>query len=185
MIQRGTDDFFADPVDFQVELDAGDSPASTGDFEIHVAVVIFIAHDVGKEREAIPFLDQTDGDAGHRIGNRDPRIHERQSPAADAGHAAGAIGLEDVGDDPDRVRELVWARNHRLETTLGQGTVADFAAARPTDRTAFADAERREIIIEHELFAVLFYQPVDALFIADRAQGRGHQCLGLSAGEDG
>ena len=41
--------------------------AGAGDLEVHVAEVVFVAHDVGQEREPVRLLDQTDGDAGHRL----------------------------------------------------------------------------------------------------------------------
>ena len=46
--------------------------------------------------------------------------------------------------------------------------MADLAPARAADRPAFADAERREVVIEHELLAVFVDQAVDALLVAGR-----------------
>src|SRR5258707_1343737 len=61
----------------------------------------------------------------------------------------------------------------------------DFASAWPADRLALANAERREVVIEHELLSVLFTQPVHALLIARGAQCRGHQRLRFAALEHG
>ena len=47
--ERRPDDFFADAVDLQIELNAGDAVLRAGDFEIHVAEMIFIADDVGQQ----------------------------------------------------------------------------------------------------------------------------------------
>ena len=44
--------------------------------------------------------------------------------------------LQDVGDDADRVGEVVGVGQHRLDAPLGQGPVADFAPARAADRPA-------------------------------------------------
>ena len=147
--------------------------------------MVFIAHDVGQERELVLFLDQADGDAGHRVADRHAGVHERQGAAADAGHAAGAVGFEDVADDADGVGELLRAGDHGLEAALGQGPVADLAPAGPADRTALADAEGREIVIEHELLAVFVDQAVDALLVAAGAEGGGDEGLGFAAGEEG
>ncbi len=51
--QRGPDDLFADAVDLQVELDAGDAVLRAGDLEVHVAEVVFVADDVGQQRPLV------------------------------------------------------------------------------------------------------------------------------------
>ena len=51
--QRGADDLLADALDLQVQLDAGDAVLRAGDLEIHVAVVVFVADDVGQQHEAV------------------------------------------------------------------------------------------------------------------------------------
>src|SRR5260370_36413876 len=91
LIQGRADDLFADSVDFQIELDAGYTTTGASYLEVHVAVVVFVPHDVGQEHEPIGILDDTDRDAGHGIGNRHTGVHERQGAAADAGHAAGSV----------------------------------------------------------------------------------------------
>ena len=45
------------------------------------------------------------------------------------------------------------------------GTVADFSPTGAANALHFADRERREVIIEHELFCVFFEQAVHSLFI--------------------
>src|SRR5262249_11006871 len=148
-------DFLVDAVDLEVELNAGDAPDRAGDLEVHVAEVVLIAHDVGQQDEAVFLLDQADGDACHRIADRHAGVHERQSAAADAGHAAGTVGFKNIGDNSDRVRELVGTGDDRLETALSQGAVADLAPPGAADRTALADAEGRKIVVQHEFLAVL------------------------------
>src|SRR5207302_5153878 len=117
--------------------------------------------------------------------NRDDGVNERQGAAANAGHAAGAVGLEDVGHDADRVGELVGPGDDGLETSLGQRPVSDLAAARSADGPALPDTERREVVIEHELLAIFFDQPVHALLVTRGAEGGGYQRLRLAALEDG
>ncbi len=45
---------------------AGDALARAGDLEVHVAVMIFGAGDVGEDGVVVAFLHQAHGDAGHR-----------------------------------------------------------------------------------------------------------------------
>src|SRR6202042_1611795 len=47
----------------------------------------------------------------------------------------------------------------------------------------FTDAERREIIMEHERLFALAREAVDDLRVAARAQSRHHQRLSFAAGE--
>ena len=53
----------ADAADLDIHLQRGDSLPRAGNFEIHVAVVIFGAGDVGEDRVLIAFDHQTHGDA--------------------------------------------------------------------------------------------------------------------------
>ena len=49
-----------------------------GDFEIHIAEVIFSALDVGQNNVALAFLDQAHGDTGDRRLDRHAGIHQGQ-----------------------------------------------------------------------------------------------------------
>src|SRR5205807_6089714 len=130
-------------VDFQIELNAGHAAACACDLEIHVAVVVLVAHDVGEQGEAIAFLDQTDGYAGDRIGNGHARIHERQGAAADAGHAARAVRFKNVRDDANRVWELVRRGDDGLQAALRQRSVPNPSPPGSATRPAFADTKGR------------------------------------------
>ncbi len=83
------------------------------------------------------------------------------------------------------VGEFIDGRDDGLEAAFGQGAVADLAAAGAAIGPAFADAERREIVIEHEFLADLVGQAVDALLVAGGAQRGGDQGLRFAAGEQG
>jgi hypothetical protein len=45
--QSITNNLFADTVDFQVKLNAGNTNLRTSNFEVHVAIMIFITLDIG------------------------------------------------------------------------------------------------------------------------------------------
>ena len=135
--------------------------------------------------QLVVFLDQADRDAGHGIADRHAGGHQAQRGAADAGHRAGAVRFQNVGDDADRVGELFRIGQHRLDAPLGQRAVADLAAARAADRPHFAHRERREVVVEHELLRVLVDQAVDALLVAAGAQRDRDQGLRLAPLEHG
>src|SRR5437764_9338546 len=52
--------------------------------------------------------------------------------AADAGHGGRAVGFHDLAGDADGIRIVLFG-NHRLERTLRQSAVTDFAPAWPAD----------------------------------------------------
>ena len=62
--------------------------------------------------------------------------------------------------------------------------MADFAAARRARRLGLADAERREVVVEHELLAVLVLEPLDALLVNRGAERAGDERLGFAAREE-
>ena len=52
--------------DLDVHLQGGDAVRGAGDLEVHVAVVIFGARDVGQNGVIVAFLHQAHRDARHR-----------------------------------------------------------------------------------------------------------------------
>ena len=71
------------------------------------------------------------------------------------------------------------------DRALGQGAVADLAAAGPADRPDLADGEGGHVVVEHELLAVLVHDAVDPLLVGGGAEHGGDQGLGLAALEEG
>ena len=96
-----------------------------------------------------------------------------------------AVGLEDLGDDADRVGEVLVVRQQRLERPLGQGAVADLAAAGAAHHLDFAGRERREVVVQHERLGGLagHVDAVDPLLVVRGAERHGDERLGLAAGE--
>ena len=120
----------------------------------------------------------------HRRGDRHAGIHQRQRCAADRGHGTGSVRFQNVADHAQRVGERLLVGNHGRERALGQRAVADFAAARAAHEADFADAERREVVVQHEAlggFAGL--QQLDALLVVLGAQRDRHQRLRFAARE--
>ena len=102
LVERVLHDLPGDAVDLDVHLQRGDAVARAGHLEVHVAEVIFVTEDVGEHLELAAFLHEAHGHAGDRRLDRHAGIHQREAGAADAGHRAGAVRLEDLGDDADR-----------------------------------------------------------------------------------
>ena len=140
------------------------------DLEIHIAQMIFQPENIGQDHDPIPFLDQSHRDTGHRLFDRHTGIHHRQGAAADSRHRRRSVGLQNIGHDAQRVGELVFAGNHRLQRPLRQRAMTDFPTARRPKRPGFADAEGREIVMEHERPGVLAFQRIDPLLVIRRPQ---------------
>ena len=69
-----------------------------GDLEIHIAVVIFGARDVGEDGVLVAFLHQTHRHAAHMRGERHAGIHQRERRAANGRHGAGTVRFQNVAD---------------------------------------------------------------------------------------
>ncbi len=178
-------DFLGNALDLDVHLQRGDAVGGTGHLEVHIAQMIFVTQDVGQHGKAVFFLDQTHGDTRHVGFHGHASVHQGEAAAADRSHRRGAVGLGDFRDHAHGVGELFLAWQHCHQRTLGQTTVADFAALGRTDATRFASGERRHVVVQHETVFVLTGQGVDALGIALGAQGGDHQSLGFTTREQG
>ncbi len=184
--QRRAHDLRRDAGDLDVHLQRGDAFGRAGDLEVHVAVVIFGAGDVGEDRELAGLLvdDQPHRHAGHRRLDRDARVHHRQTAAADRGHRRAAVRFEDVGHDANRVRERRFLGDDGRQRALGQRAMADLTTARSAHELHFADRERREVVVEHEALPHLAVDHFDLLLVVGGAERRGDERLRLAAGED-
>ena len=183
LAERDLHDLLGDAVDLDVHLQRGDAVGGAGNLEVHVAEVILVAEDVGEHGEALAFLDQAHGDAGDRLGQRHAGIHQRQRGAADGRHRRRAVGLGDLGDDAQRVGELLGSRQHRTDGAPGELAVADFAAAGRTHAAGLADRVGREVVVQEERLLVHAGQRVDILLVLAGAERGDDERLGLAAGE--
>src|ERR1700722_14748335 len=183
LIQRHLHDLARDARDLDVHLQRGDAVLRPGHFEIHVAQMIFIAEDVRQNLEPGTLLHETHRHAGHGRLDRHTRVHQREAGAAHGGHRARAVRFENLRYHADDVREFLHARHHRLDAALGQVAVTDLAPFRRAHHAGFADAERREIVVQHERLFLLAHQAVDDLRIPPGSQRRHDQSLSLATGK--
>ena len=110
LLERLLEDVAAQALDLDVHLEGRDALARAGDLEVHVAVVVFLAGDVGQDGEAVAVGDEAHRDARDGGLDRHAGVHQRERAAADGRHRGGAVGLEDVGDDAHGVGEGVLGR---------------------------------------------------------------------------
>ena len=84
--QRLAHDLGCDAGHLDIHLQGGNSLARSGDFEIHVAVMIFGPGNVAQDRVLVAFLHQSHGHACHRSRQGHACIHQRQRRPADRCH---------------------------------------------------------------------------------------------------
>src|SRR6267143_1087717 len=176
-----------DAQDLDVHLQRSDARASSGDFDVHVAVVIFGS---GNVREDGVFLVVTDdephGDARAGSLHRDASVHQGERASANGGHGRGTIGFQNVGDEAHGVRKIRFGGKQVHQRALREGAVADFATARATKEFHFTDAERREVVVQHEAVElVLLEEQVEALNVFLCAQGQSRESLRFAASKEG
>ena len=181
--ERVAQDVERDAGDLDVHLQRGDPALGAGDLEVHVAEVVLDAGDVGQDDVVIALLDQPHRDAGDRALDRHPGVHQRQRGAAHRGHRGGAVGLEDVRDHPDRVREVLDRGHHRRERALGERAVTDVAALDAAHATGLPDRERREVVVVPVVLFGLQAERVQAHLLLERAHRDDAQRLRLAARE--
>jgi hypothetical protein len=149
--------------------------------------VIFGSGDV---REDGVFLIVTDdephGDARAGRLHRDASVHQGERAAANGGHGRGTIGFQNVGDEAHGVGKIRFGGKQVHERALRESPVADLAAARATKEFHFTDAERREVVMQHEAVElVLLEEQVEALHVFLGAESQSGERLGFAAGKEG
>ncbi len=105
--QRLGHDLGIDALDLDIHLQGSDAPWWSGDFEIHIAQVIFDALDIGQDDVLLAFLDQAHGHAGDRGLDRHAGVHQGQGGTADGSHRGRAVGRQHFGDQAQGVGEFL------------------------------------------------------------------------------
>ncbi len=77
----------------------------SGHLEVHIAVVIFGARDVGQNRIVHRLPSPGPSRSRPPGGNRHTGIHQRQSAAANAGHRTRTVRFQNVAHHTNSVRE--------------------------------------------------------------------------------
>ena len=181
--QRVGQDLRRDTGELRVELQGRDEALGTRDLEVHVAVEVLDALDVGEGR-VLPLLEhQAHRDARDRRVRRHAAVHEREGGRADRTHRRRAVRAHDVGHHAHRVRPVLGAREHRDDRTLGEQTVTDLTTLRRADATGLAGRVRRHVVVVHEQLLVLGVEGVEPLALARRAEREDGQHLRVAARE--
>jgi hypothetical protein len=88
-------------------LQGSDAIARAGHFEVHVAVMVFGARDVGKDGVfSLVADDQTHGDARARGLDGHASVHQGERTAADRGHRRRTVGFHNVGNQAHGVGKV-------------------------------------------------------------------------------
>ena len=119
-------DFPGDSIDLDIHLQRGYATGRTSDFEIHVAKVVFIPHDIRKNYEFFLALDQSHRDTGNRRLDCHSSIHQRQTGTTNGCHGTGTVGFGNFRYHADCIGKLAHIGHHCEHTPFGEAAVADF-----------------------------------------------------------
>ena len=131
LLQSFGEDLIRESLNLDVHLGCCDPFLGPGHLEVHVPQVVLIAQDIGKDGilPGIRIGDQSHGNAGYRFADLDPAVHQSQCTGTYRRHGRGAIGFENIGDDPDRVWILCTGWHYIFQGPVGQVAVTDFPSA--------------------------------------------------------
>ena len=172
--------------DLDVHLDGGDAALGAADLEVHVAEVVFVAEDVARGwrlRSPSVMRPIAMPATGALIGT--PASMSESAAAADRGHRRRAVRLERLGDDADRVRELVAAPGS-CATSARSARAPWPISRRPGPRIGLVSPveKRREVVVQHEALPALAGERVDLLLVGRGAERGGDDRLRLAALEE-
>jgi hypothetical protein len=184
LLERALHDFLRDAGDLDVHLQGRDAFARARDLEVHVTEVILGALDVGEDDVVVAFLHETHGDAADGCLDRHAGVHQRQCRAADGSHRRRAVRFERLRDEPDRVREVLERRDHRLECPLCERAVADVSALGAAHEPRLPNRVGREVVVVHVPALRLEREVVDALPLLGGSEREERHDLGLAAREE-
>ena len=91
--------------------------------------------------------------------------------------------LGDLGNDAQRIGEVVVGREDGVDRPPGELAMADLTPSGRPHAPGFAHRVRREIVVEHEGFLVGPLQRIDVLLVVTGTERGDRQGLGLAAGE--
>ena len=183
--QRFAHNLRSDAGHFNIHLQRGDAILRSGNFEVHIAVVIFCACDVGENGILLAFLHQSHCNARNRSLQRNARIHQRKRSPANRRHRRRSIRLQNVGHHAHRVRPRLFRRQHARNRALRQRPVPNLPAPRPAHKPNLTHRKRREIVMQHEAFFGFAFEAFEALHVVRGTERGGDQGLSFAAGEDG
>src|SRR5665648_234138 len=182
--QGVSEDLEGDTGDLDVHLQGGNTVFGPRHFEVHVAQVIFYPGDIGQHDVIVLLLDQAHGDSGDRRLEGHAAVQESERGAAYAGHRARAVGLQNLGDQADRVRELLVRRDHGKQGPLGKQPVSNLPAAGAAHEAGLAHGEGRELVVVHVALGIGDSKALDPLLISAGAQRQQGEYLRLAPGEE-
>jgi hypothetical protein len=184
LFERVAHDLLGDAGDLDVHLQGSDARRRPRDLEVHVAEMVLRTLDVGEDDVVVPFLDEAHRDARNGRRDRYAGVHQGQRRATHRSHRRGAVRLERLGDETDRVGELLGAGDNGLQSPLCQSTVPDVAALGAAHEAGLADREGREVVVVDVVPVLLQREIVDALAFLRGAERAERHDLRLATREE-
>ncbi len=167
-------------MDLDVHLQSGNTLCRPGNLEVHVAVGVLRTLDVRQDDTCRAFLHETHGNPCNRSLYGNTSIHQGQRASTDRCLRSRSVGLENLRDNADRIREVCFVRNHRQQRSLCKRTMPNLPPARATQWPRFADGEGREVVVVHVVLCDFVFETLYELTLALSAQSGNRKNLCLS-----
>ena len=156
--------FYRHAFNFHIQLDGCHAFPGTGDFEIHIAVVIFRSLDIGQNFIfMVGFIHEPHSDTGNWRLNRHSAVHQGKRRSANRGLGSGAVGSHRFGNNAHRVRKFRHRRQHHRQRFFYQRAVPNLSAIGKSVPAHFARRVRRKIIMMHESFLFFYLESIDCI----------------------
>src|SRR6266851_808957 len=180
LLQSLAHDLRSDAHDLDIHLQRSNSLTRTGNLEVHVAIVIFRAGDVRQDGIVFALLHQTHRNTCDRALDRNARLHQGKRRTAHRSHRRRSIRLQNVRNNPQRIRRLIFRRQNGLDCPRRQRAMTDLATTHATHTSNLTNRKRRKVIVQHEAPLLLVLIALKPLRIVGSPQRRTHQRLRLT-----
>ena len=172
-------------VALDVHLRCSKAIGRSGRLEVHIAEVILVTKDVGKDGVLVfaRILDKAHCNTTHGSLDGHACVHQCQATGTSARHRAGAVTLEYVAYHTDCVGEVV--RQLTFEAAPSKMAVTNLATTYAALCLCLACREGREVIVQQELLVFTDKHIVDELLVELCAERTCCQRLCLTTCEDG
>ena len=160
-------------VAFNVHLAGSDAVGSTANLEVHIAKMVLIAKDIGKDCIFTGFCigHQPHGNTGNGLFNLNTGIHQRKCPCTDRCHGRRTVGFLNIRNNTDGIGKVIMLGEHSRKGPFCQHAVADLPSACAADGLHFPGCKGREIVMQHKICFAFNDCTVDYLLIELCSEG--------------
>ena len=138
-----------DATKLDVHLQRRDPFAGSGNFEVHISVMVFKSHNVRENCVLVSVMDQPHRDTCNKRCHFHFCRAKCQRTAANSCHRRRTVTFKYFRYQSDR--PVIIERNSRLKRPLCQISMPKFTSSRSADIRSFSYRITREVVMYHEI----------------------------------